>query len=235
MLKLAILQTDVLHPEFLDEYHGYGAMFQRVFAAANIALESDIFSVIDGVYPTEPNRYDAMLITGSKADAFGDDAWIATLKTYLQQRFAAGQKLLGVCFGHQLLAHSLGGKVQRADAGWGVGIMQYQWRAKPSWLVDTAAQFQLLCSHRDQVVALPPEATLLAGNDFCSNAAFYIDNRVLTFQPHPEFTKPYAEALLRKRWQDIGEHKAQTALQSYQQPHQGLAIARLMANFIAAK
>lgn len=235
MLKLAILQTDVLHPEFIEQYQGYGVMFQRMFAAANINVVSDIFSVIDGVYPAEPERYDAMLITGSKADAFSDEPWITTLKTYLQQRFAAGQKLLGVCFGHQLLAHCLGGEVKRAERGLGVGVMQYQWHDQPDWLQGQHRSFGLLCSHRDQVVTLPPQATLLAGNDFCPNAAFYIDKRVLTFQPHPEFTKPYAEALLRKRWQDIGEQQATTALASYQQPHQGADIAKVMANFIAMK
>ncbi|KFZ36040.1 amidotransferase [Shewanella mangrovi] len=233
-MKLAILQTDVLHPEFLAQYHGYGAMFQQMFAAAGIAVDSDIYSVIEGVYPESPEQYDAMLITGSKADAFSDEPWILTLKDYLQQRFKDGQKLLGICFGHQLLAHSLGGEVKRADQGWGVGIMHYQWCDAPDWVASDAHSFSLICSHRDQVVSLPPAATRLAHNDFCPNAAFYIDNRVLAFQPHPEFTVPYAEALLRKRWHDIGEDKAATALISYQTEHQGLKIAQLMANFIAA-
>ncbi|MCH1919996.1 amidotransferase [Shewanella sp. A3A] len=234
-MKLAILQTDVLHPEFIEQYQSYGVMFQRMFAEANIALESEIFSVIDGVYPTDPNAFDAMLITGSKADAFSAEPWIVTLTSYIQQRFNAGQKLLGICFGHQLLAHSLGGRVQRADGGWGVGIMHYQWQATPSWLHNRSSDVSLLCSHRDQVVELPPHATLLASNAFCPNAAFYIDQRVLGFQAHPEFSKDYAEALLRKRWQDIGEDKAATALASYQQQHQGRWVAEMMARFIADK
>lgn len=234
-MKLAILQTDVLHPEFLEQYQGYGMMFQQMFAEANIALETEIFSVIDGVYPDDPTAYDAMLITGSKADAFSTEPWIVRLTSYIQQQFNAGQKLLGICFGHQLLAHSLGGRVQRADAGWGVGIMHYRWCSTPSWLQSPAHDVSLLCSHRDQVVALPPHATLLASNDFCPNAALYIDQRVLGFQAHPEFTKAYAEALLRKRWHDIGEDKAATALVSYRQPHQGRFVAEMMARFMAAE
>ncbi|QSX34229.1 glutamine amidotransferase [Shewanella avicenniae] len=234
-MKLAILQTDILHPEFLAQYHGYGVMFQRMFAEAGIAVHSDIFSVIEGIYPDAPEQYDAMLITGSKADAFSDEPWIIQLKQYLQQRFAQGQKLLGICFGHQLLAHSLGGVVQRAAQGWGVGIMDYHWCELPTWAAIEQPRVSLICSHRDQVVTLPAEAKLLAKNDFCPNAAFYIDSRVLAFQPHPEFTKPYAEALLRKRWQDIGEDKAATALVSYQAEHQGQQIAQLMASFIRAK
>jgi len=233
-VKLAILQTDVLHPEFLAQYQGYGRMFQELFANAGIALESEIFSVIDGCYPPQPEAFDAMLITGSKADAFSDLPWINTLSAYLRQRYAAGQKLLGICFGHQLLAHALGGRAQRAVNGWGVGVMDYQWRSQPQWLRTADADFRLICSHRDQVTQLPEGATLLASNDFCPIAAFHIGKLVLAFQGHPEFSPEYGKALLQKRNGDIGEQKVQQALASYQQPNDGLAIAAVMADFIQA-
>ncbi|MDF0534103.1 amidotransferase [Shewanella yunxiaonensis] len=233
-MKLAILQTDVLHPEFLQQYHGYGSMFQQMFASAGIAVESEIFSVIEGIYPQEPEVFDAMLVTGSKADAYSELPWINTLSDYLRSRYAAGQKLLGICFGHQLLAHALGGKAQRAENGWGVGVMDYQWCHRPQWLHANTNDFKLICSHRDQVTQLPEGATLLASNDFCPIAAFNIGDLVLTFQGHPEFVPEYGKALLEKRRVDIGEQKTAQALISYQQPHDGLAIAAVMADFILA-
>lgn len=233
-MKLAILQTDVLHPEFLAQYQGYGCMFQQMFANAGMALESEIFNVVEGVYPAQPDAFDAMLVTGSKADAFSDLPWINTLSEYLRQRYSAGQKLLGICFGHQLLAHALGGRAQRAENGWGVGVMDYQWRSQPQWLRTANADFRLICSHRDQVTQLPEGATLLASNDFCPIAAFNIGELVLAFQGHPEFSPEYGKALLLKRRGDIGELRAQQALASYQQPHDGLTIATVMVDFMRA-
>lgn len=231
-MKVALLQTDVLHPEFLDEYLGYGHMFQQLFGAAGLEVQSEIFSVIDGIYPEHPGAFDALLVTGSKADAFSDEPWVLQLADYLRARHAQGQKLLGICFGHQLLAHALGGRAERAQGGWGVGVMDYQWQSRPAWLKAEAPVFKLICSHRDQVTALPPGATLLAANAFCPHAAFHMGDKVLAFQGHPEFTADYGAALLKKRWADIGEDRAGPALESYQQGHDGLAVAKVMADFI---
>nr|WP_115717266.1 amidotransferase [Gallaecimonas mangrovi] len=231
-MKIALLQTDVLHPEFIEQYQSFGVMFQQMFAAADIEIQSEIFSVIDGVYPPNPDDFDAMLVTGSKADAFSNEPWVLTLGAYLRQRHDAGQKLLGICFGHQLLAHALGGRTERAAAGWGVGVMAYQWQTKPTWLNDEAATFKLICSHRDQVTQLPPGATLLAANDFCPNAAFYIADKVLAFQGHPEFSTDFGAELIHKRQLDIGDPLAQKALTSYAQGHDGLAIAKVMRDFV---
>ncbi|EKE77196.1 glutamine amidotransferase-related protein [Gallaecimonas xiamenensis] len=231
-MKIALLQTDILHPEFRDQYQGYGLMFQQLFARAGLTLHSEIFSVIEGVYPEHPEAFDALLVTGSKADAFSDEPWVLTLADYLRARHAAGQKLIGICFGHQLLAHALGGKAERAEGGWGVGVMDYEWRNQPAWLKASAPAFKLICSHRDQVTRLPQGASLLAANAFCPHAAFHIGDTVLAFQGHPEFTPDYGQALLKKRWDDIGTERADRAMASYRQDHDGLMVARVMADFI---
>ena len=103
-LQICILETDVLRPELVDQYDSYGRMFEQLFARQPIAAEFKVYNVMEGHYPPDSERYDAYLVTGSKADSFGSDAWIQTLKTYLLERYARGDKLLGVCFGHQLLA-----------------------------------------------------------------------------------------------------------------------------------
>ena len=86
-LRICILETDILRPELVDQYDSYGRMFEQLFARQPIAAEFKVYNVMEGHYPPDSERYDAYLVTGSKADSFGADAWIQTLKTYLLERY----------------------------------------------------------------------------------------------------------------------------------------------------
>ena len=143
--------------------------------------------------------FDAYLVTGSKADSFANDPWIVTLREYLAERYQSGDVLLGVCFGHQILALVLGGTTQRSDKGWGIGMHRYRLKHKPAWLTDAEDEFQLLISHRDQVTDLPEQATLLASSEFCENAGLWWGSKSFCFQGHPEFTHEFSRGLLKLR------------------------------------
>lgn len=101
-LRVCILETDILRPGLIDQYQGYGQMFKRLFSKQPIPAEFVVYNVVNGEYPSDDEVFDAYLVTGSKADSFGTDPWIQTLKTYLLERYERGDKLLGICFGHQL-------------------------------------------------------------------------------------------------------------------------------------
>ena len=148
-LRICILETDILRPELVDQYQGYGQMFQRLFSQQPIAAEFTVYNVMQGEYPSDDLTFDAYLVTGSKADSFGTDPWIQTLKQYLLTRYERGDKLLGVCFGHQLLALLLGGKSERATQGWGVGTHNYKLAAKAPWMSPVREELTLLISHQD--------------------------------------------------------------------------------------
>jgi GMP synthase (glutamine-hydrolysing) len=230
-MKLAILETDVLRPALRPEYQGYGRMFQNLFNQAGANWAMPVFSVIEGHYPENVDDYDAFLITGSQHDAFGDTDWIVRLRDYVTALFDAGKPILGICFGHQLVAHALGGQAGRADQGWGMGVMTYQCQSRPPF-IDSAAPVSLLVSHRDQVLQLPARAEVLLQSDFCRYAAYYIDNQVLCFQGHPEFTKPYAQALLSYRQTELAPELLARVKASWQDEHQGERIARWMRTFL---
>lgn len=232
-LRICILETDHIRPELVEQFTGYGAMFKALFKRQPVAAEFEVFNVVEGHYPPEDAAYDAYLVTGSKADSFGNDPWIETLKAFLLDRYKRGDKLLGVCFGHQLLALLLGGRAQRAEQGWGLGNHSYQLHAKAPWMTAHEGDLTLLISHQDQVTELPEGATVVASSEFCPYAAYQINDQVLCFQGHPEFVHDYSRALLDLRQQHLGEDVRQAALASLARDHDGATVAEWMMRFVA--
>lgn len=231
-LRICILETDNIHPDLVDQFQGYGRMFQRLFARQPIAAEFEVFNVVAGQYPDDQQHYDAYLITGSKADSFGSDPWIATLRVFLLKRYQLGDKLMGVCFGHQLLALLLGGKTERATQGWGVGVHHYEISKQPEWMKPSTERLAMLIIHQDQVTVAPANATILAGSEFCSIGAYCIGDQVLCFQGHPEFDHDYVRSVLEIRQDMYGQQVYQRGLTSLQHEQQGQMVAEWMMRFV---
>ncbi len=231
-LRICILETDVLRPELTAQYQGYGRMFEQLFSRQPIAAEFRVYNVMNGDSPADDERFDAYLVTGSKADSFGTDPWIQTLKAYLLTLYERGEKLLGVCFGHQLLALTLGGKAERAEKGWGVGVHRYSLAAHAPWMDPEVSELTLLISHQDQVTELPEGATVIASSDFCPNAAYHIRDQVLCFQGHPEFVHDYSRALLDARQDYLGDEVYHKAIASLATEHQGDLVGEWMLRFV---
>lgn len=231
-LRICILESDDLHPTMQERFIGFGQMFKQLFTGQDTNVFCQVFNVVRGEYPAASESFDAYLVTGSKADSFANDPWIEALRAYLLERFQRGDVLLGVCFGHQILALVLGGDTQRSNKGWGIGLHRYRLAYKPQWLPEAVDEFQLLISHRDQVAALPTGATLLAQSEFCENAAFIIGQQVLCFQGHPEFTHDFSRQLLRIRQSIYCPEQYQAACNSLQDGHDGEVVAQWMLCFV---
>lgn len=233
-MKLCILDNDFLDPAVAPTYVGYGAMFERLLRQAGAEGTFDIFNTVKGEYPASFEPYDAVLLTGSKADSFSQEPWVLALKDKVQALLLAKKKLIGVCFGHQLIALCLGAKVGRAPQGWGAGRMTYEWLAPELAHAQGREDVALLASHQDQVFDLPGGTRLLATSAFCPVAAFGIDGQLFCVQAHPEFVEDYSAFLLNKRRSMFGEERYQAFIQSLAKGHDGLAVARMMVAFINA-
>ena len=230
-LKVCILDNDHLDPAVADTYVSYGVMTEKMFAAAGVPWRFERFDTVRGHYPASFDDYDVVLLTGSKADSFSDEPWVKTLRDRLGELLAQRKKLLGICFGHQLIAHCLGAEVGRAPNGWGMGRMGYDWVGPVPLKAGTNA-LSLLASHQDQVRSLPAGATLQARSYFCPIAAYSIGDHVFCVQPHPEFIEAYSAYLLDKRRDKVGEERYAAAKADLALPHDGLAIARFMRDFV---
>lgn len=190
-MKVGILETGTV-PSGLAERHGaYDAMMARLLGEG---FETETFRAWRGEVPARPELCDGYLITGSSAGVYEAHAWIAPLAAFLVA--ARGRRpLVGICFGHQMLAHAFGGRVEKSERGWGLGLHRYRIAGQPAWAAggDT---FAIPASHQDQVVALPPGARAVAASAFTPFAALAYAGDALSFQGHPEFEPAFAKDLL---------------------------------------
>ena len=229
-MNYCVLDNDVLDPEVAPLYTSYGVMFERLLRGAGAEGTFKIFNTTVGQYPESFDGFDAVLLTGSQADAFSQEPWVIELRARVEELLQARKTLIGICFGHQLIAMCLGARVGRAPQGWGVGRLTYQWHAPE--LTAGHTELSLLASHQDQVFDLPPGAKLLASSEFCPVAAFSVGQHVFCVQPHPEFVEDYNAYLLGKRREVLGEIVYNTGISSLALDHDGLVVARVMRAFM---
>ena len=235
-MRIGILETDTLQPDIEEKYGSYAEMFQSLFLSVNDQLEFTVYPVIESIYPENMDECDAYLITGSKSSAYDKEPWIKQLQNYIVALHKHRRKLIGICFGHQIIAQALGGLTEKSKKGWAVGNSISNVEQTKPWMGDVMTnakkQFSLLVSHQDQVTSLPAQAELIATTIFCPNASFQIANHILTFQGHPEFSADYLIYLMNKRRDIIGEEKYKKAMDSLQNDQDALLVALWIVNFI---
>lgn len=188
-MKIGILQCGHAMPEVMAEHGDYTDWFQTLLAGRGLGFTT--YDVVDMEFPKDIHAQDGWLLTGSRHGAYENHPFIAPLEDFIRDTFTASIPMVGICFGHQIIAQALGGKVEKYKGGWAVGHQTYESEA----LGDIA----LNAWHQDQVVTPPDGAKTIAGNDFCTHAALLYDERAMTIQPHPEFSNTVVTEYVRLR------------------------------------
>ena len=233
-MKLGILKTDAVRPEWVPEYGEYPDMFIGLLAAQDPDLEFSVYDVEEGEYPQDIDEVDAYLITGSKSSVYDDKPWIATLVDFVRELDSRHKKIVGICFGHQLVAEALGGKTEKSPKGWGVGLHTHRFASAPAWHDQGELAFDILVSHQDQVVENATGSKVLADSEFCENAVCQVGEHILTFQGHPEFVSDYSREIMEFRREMIGEQAYASGVASLASEPQRMRIARWILNFLKA-
>ena len=187
-MLIGILQTGLAPEALAPEMGDYPDMFARLLDGHGFTFRT--YKVVEGEFPASVTECDGWLITGSRHGVYEDHPWIPPLEAFIRDSFAVHVPMVGVCFGHQIIAQAMGGKVERYAGGWAVGATDYDFGGE---------KLTLNAWHRDQVVTAPKGAKVIATNDFCTNAALLYEDKALTVQAHPEFRPEFVDGLMKTR------------------------------------
>lgn len=231
-MLIGLLQCDDV-AEALQPRHGnYPAMFERLLTTVEPGLKFRTWRCHDGELPDDMHAADAWLITGSKFGVNDGSDWIDALCGFVRELWTAGRPLVGICFGHQLIARALGGEVVRNERGWGVGMSFNRVRERAEWMEPWQEGLDLVVSHQDQVRRLPAQAKTLAASDFCPVYVMQVGETFLGVQGHPEFTKDYSTDLMEYKRDSLPSNRLREGKVSLSAPVDDQVMARWILNFL---
>jgi GMP synthase-like glutamine amidotransferase len=231
-MKIGLLECDHVRDELRHIAGGYREMFDDLFRRHAPQIRLAYFDVRNGQFPASADACDGYLTTGSRFSAYDDEQWIRELKGFVRRLAERDKPFVGICFGHQVLAEALGGKVEPAPQGWGIGVHQVNVLRPEGWMEPAQASCGVQYSHRDQVVRLPENAVVLGESDHCPVAMFRVGDTMLGIQGHPEFPAAYTEALVRSRTELIGADRVNAA--RFDAPTDEAVITAWLAKFLGA-
>ena len=227
-MKLGLLQCDHVADHLLHLNGDYDEQFTKLLPG----FEWVYYDLTAGQFPLSLEECDAYLCTGSKYSVYDDIDWIHQLKQLVREIYEQQIPFVGVCFGHQMMAEALGGKVQKGSCGWCVGVHRFQVIQREAWMEPFQSEFNLLMSCQDQVLELPPDSTVLAETADCSVGMFRVGERMLGMQAHPEFSVAYMRALLEGRRARIGGEKVDVGLQNLNKKLDNILVAAWSLKFL---
>jgi len=191
-MKIAIIECGLVPDALQARYGRYPAMFRDRLAPLRPEAEFVTLRLVEGEQLGDPAAHDGYLLTGSRHGVYDPLPWIEPLKAFIREAASLRKPQVGICFGHQILAEALGGKVRKSDIGWRVGMERYDIRRN-----GEATTLSMPAFHQDQVVEMPPGADIVASNEACAYAGLsYRDAPVLSYQFHPEFAADYLGDLI---------------------------------------
>lgn len=199
-MRIGILKCGQSPEVIRGELGDYDTLFERLLAGRGFEFTS--YHVEAMQFPASVHDAEGWLLTGSRHGVYEDHAFIPPLEDFIRRAYAEHVPMVGICFGHQIIAQALGGKVAKHPGGWAIGPQDYDFAGE---------RVTMNAWHQDQVQQAPPGATVLAGNEFCENAVLAYDDRALTVQAHPEFGDDFIQGLLDHRARGVVPEPVQEA------------------------
>ena len=223
-MRIGILQTGQSPDVIRDVAGDYPDMFIKLLGGHGLTFKTYVVEEME--FPATISECDGWLITGSRHGAYEDHPFIPPLEDFIRAVMAARIPLVGICFGHQIIAKAMGGTVVKSDKGWAVGPQEYDFEGE---------KITLNAWHQDQVTELPEGACVIGTNSFCENAALIYGDTAYTVQAHPEFGDPFVKGLMETRGRGVvPDPVLDTARNKLGQPNSAPKIADRIASFFLA-
>ncbi len=221
-MLIGILETGLAPDALRGRAGSYPDMFARLLGPHGFAFRT--WSVVSMEFPDSVHDAEGWLITGSRHGAYDDLPFIPPLEALIRQAVSESVPVVGICFGHQIVAQALGGRVEKFQGGWAVGPQSYDFEGRT---------VRLLAWHQDQVIEPPAEAEVIATHPFCAYAGLRYGDRALTVQAHPEYDDEFLEGLIETRGRGlVPDDRLDAALAGLGQGSDSAAIAARIAAFL---
>ena len=233
-MHIGLLACDEVAERFRHVARGYQEMFERLLSPHIPGLRVTRFDVQALDLPADARTCDGWITTGSRASVYDDREWIDAAQAFVRKVADSDRPFVGICFGHQLLARTLGAEVKRAPGGWGAGVLPMSVLRREDWMAPARTTVHMQYMHADQVMEPPVGSTLLGEAPHCRVAMFQFGPRLLGIEAHPEFPAAYARALVEDRRARIGEQIAEDALARVDEPVDSDVVGSWIARFFAA-
>src|SRR6266702_6287003 len=234
MARITIIETGQVPQKYRERHGSFPDMFERMVRAEDPSAEVEIVSIPNGDALPDPDKVEAILITGAAAGVHDGLDWIAPLDDFVRTAYVTKTPMVGVCFGHQLIAQALGGTVRQSEKGWGVG--RHVYRVLPDNGVVDDEQLAIACSHQDQVIEVPNDALTILSSDFTPHAGLlYANGTTLTVQPHPEFDLDFAHVCCELREGKAPDAVVATAKASLAEPLDSAKLGGAITRFLARR
>lgn len=229
-MRIGILLCDHLRASLQPKYGDYPQIFTELLVHVVPDSSVTIYDVTQNQYPSRIDECDVYLISGSKRSCYEPEEWIIRLHDYVRQCSVEKRPLVGICFGHQVMARALGGEVARSSKGWGVGVHTYLVEKRQE-IFSHQQLVRTVCIHQDQVIEPGKGGETVGGNDFSPNGIITYGDTSISTQGHPELSRAYAREVLEIKRDAVGEQAYRQALRDYAKVPDSELIAASLINY----
>ena len=233
-MKITILETGRPPDSIAEHFPTYPEMIESLISRVDSGFSYETLSLVEGAAADPAALGDAVAITGSPCGVYDHTPWMDPLRDLIRRVAEVRRPMVGICFGHQIIADALGGDVRKSEKGWGVGRHTYEILYAEPWMTDAGTAFSLSASHQDQVITPPAGARTLARSAHTDHALLSYDFApIVSMQGHPEFADAFSVALYNaRRGRGLSDEAADAAVESMAVPEDNELVAEWIARFM---